>query len=525
MEPTLRSSLRETSSLERVFRPVDWLFNRVYTSRWNPLYQSGSLAVVFLAVCAVTGIYLFIFYRVADPYASVEAIENRWWGGSLMRSLHRYSADLAMAAVFVHALKMFLARRTWGPRAMAWVAGVCLLGALLLCGWTGLVMAWDVQGQVLAIEGAKLMDLLPIFAAPISRSFLHPGTVPPSFFFMNLFLHVALPLGLAGLLWLHLLKVARPRLLPPKEIRNYALGVLLLYALLFPAPLPPPADLLAVPVRFPTDLLFGFWLPLARAVSTPVQLLLWVAAAAAALSIPWWWRPRRRAPEPSVVEERHCTGCSQCYQDCPYDAISMVAREVPSRLTDVVARVDPALCISCGICSGSCAPMGLGPPQRTGRDQLPVAESFIARHRPGPDDVVVFACREGLGADPRLGALPGVLPYETGCSGAVHTSVVELILRRGAGGALMLSCPERDCRNREGPRWLVERLFHDREAELKERVDKRRVRVASLAATELPAAVAAIEAFRASLGSLAAQEAEAEVELDLECEVVQVSHG
>ncbi len=518
------------SLLDRLWRPIDWLFNRVYSSRFNPLYQSGSLAALFLAVCAVTGIYLFIFYRVADPYASVEAIEHHLWGGSLVRSLHRYSSDLAMAAVFVHALKMFLARRTWGPRAMAWIAGVCLLGTLLLCGWTGLVMVWDVQGQVLAIEGAKLMDLLPIFSEPISRSFLHPGTVPPSFFFMNLFLHVALPLGLVAVLWVHLLKVARPRLLPPKAIRLYALAVLVLYALIFPAPLPPAADLLAVPVHFPTDLWFGFWLPLARAVSTPMQLALWVASAALALSVPWWWRPRRSAiaPQwtgPSVVEEPHCTGCSQCYQDCPYDAISMVKREIPSRVTDVVARVDPALCVSCGICSGSCAPMGLGPPERTGRDQLQVAESFLAAHRPGPDDLVVFACREGLGAHPRLAALPGILTYETGCSGAVHTSVVELILRRGAGGALMLTCPERDCRNREGPQWLVERLFHDREAELKERVDKRRVRVASLAATEPGAAVAAIERFQASLKALGVKEAEAEVELDLECETVQVSHG
>ena len=32
--------------------------------------------------------------------------------------------------------------------------------------------------------------------------------------------------------------------------------------------------------------------------------------------------------------------------------------------------VNPDLCVSCGICAASCAPMGVGPPGRTGRDQL-----------------------------------------------------------------------------------------------------------------------------------------------------------
>ena len=36
----------------------------------------------------------------------------------------------------------------------------------------------------------------------------------------------------------------------------------------------------------------------------------------------------------------------------------------------MVARVDPDLCVSCGICAGSCAPMVVGPPGRSGRDQL-----------------------------------------------------------------------------------------------------------------------------------------------------------
>ena len=340
--------------LDDRLRPVDGLFNRIYGSRFNPLYKSGALAVTFLLLTLLTGIYLFILYKVADPYGSVARLDATWLG-SLMRSIHRYSADLAIVAVALHALKMLASGRTWGPRALAWITGILLLGVLLLCGWTGLVMAWDVQGQLVAIEGARLLDLLPVFSEPISRSFTHPGSVGRPFFFMNLFLHVALPLGLAALFWLHSSRVARPPVFPPRPVHYYAIGAVVALSLAVPVPLPPKADLLAVPIAVPLDVFYAFWLPLARSVPAAAHLLFWVALAAVSISLPWWWRPAERRYPRSTVDESHCAGCTQCYMDCPYEAINMVARSEPSELSVYVARVDPAMCVGCGICSGSCA--------------------------------------------------------------------------------------------------------------------------------------------------------------------------
>jgi coenzyme F420-reducing hydrogenase delta subunit/Pyruvate/2-oxoacid:ferredoxin oxidoreductase delta subunit len=506
--------------LDRRWRPVDGLFNRIYTSEHNPLYKSGALAVTFLLLTIVTGIYLFLLYKIADPYGSVAALDATWHG-SWMRSIHRYSADLAVVAVALHVLKMLLSGRTWGPRALAWITGVILLGLLLLCGWTGLVMAWDVQGQLVAIEGAELADLLPIFSEPLSRSFTHPESVGRAFFFMNLFLHVALPLGFAALFWLHSSRVARAPFFPPKTIHRYAIGAVAVLSLLVPVPLPPEADLLAVSVPVPLDVFYAFWLPLARSVSAPAHFLAWLVAAGIALSVPWWWRPRERGIRPSVVDESRCAGCTQCYHDCPYEAINMITREVPSDLSEIVARVNPEFCVGCGICSGSCAPMGVGPPARTGREQLRDAETFLRRYRPTGDDVVMVGCGHGLGADPGLAELGGLV-FPSACSGSVHTSVIELFLRSGAGGVMVLTCPDRDCLYREGPKWLHERVYNDREAELQLRVDKRRVRLVNLAASELEAARSALESFRTELDQLGPVVAEHEVKLAFECEPVDV---
>ncbi|NIP83640.1 MAG: 4Fe-4S dicluster domain-containing protein, partial [Gemmatimonadetes bacterium] len=141
--------------------------------------------------------------------------------------------------------------------------------------------------------------------------------------------------------------------------------------MLWPIGMAGEADLLRLPGEAELDVFYSFWLPLTRALPAWV---VWVGGgvlAAPLLAIPWLVRPGpAAAPPPSVVNERLCTGCEQCYEDCPYEAIAMVVREGDEGRSALVARVDPSLCVSCGICAGSCAPMGVGPAGRTGRDQL-----------------------------------------------------------------------------------------------------------------------------------------------------------
>lgn len=498
--------------------PVERLLDRIYGSKWNPFYQSGNLAVLAFLVCLGSGLVLFLWYHIADPHGSVQAIEENLPGGAWLRSLHRYSADLAVVAIAAHTVRKLLQGHTWGPRTLAWISGVVLLLVTLFAGWTGLVMVWDVQGQAIAIAGARLLDLLPIFSEPISRSF--SGEVPPasSFFFMALFLHVALPLGLGALLWLHVSRVSRPALLPPRPMLRFLLAMLGAAALLAPLDLAPAADLLALPGSVPTDLFFAFWLPLSNVVVPGAQAGIWLGLLLALAAAPWWWRPRR-AISASSVDESHCTGCTHCYQDCPYEAIAMVPRSDLSQSSTLVARVDPERCVGCGICAASCAPMGVGPAARDGRDQLAAARVYLAeRFLEGPTgrEVVLLACRNGFPARAAALALPGVELYPTGCSGSVHTSVVELLLRRGVGGVFLLSCPPRNCYFREGPKWLEARLEHGRDAALHPRVDRRRVAWASLAASESAAIREALLAFQRQISGLAPN-ADEQPELELVC--------
>jgi heterodisulfide reductase subunit A len=60
------------------------------------------------------------------------------------------------------------------------------------------------------------------------------------------------------------------------------------------------------------------------------------------------WQGQEVLPETqSFVKELVCTGCGQCVQVCPYEAISL-------HLQSGIAVVDESLCRGCGTCAGTC---------------------------------------------------------------------------------------------------------------------------------------------------------------------------
>lgn len=488
----------------RLLARLDAALNRVYGARSNPLYHSGAITVAMLGVLLVTGLYLLLFYRIGAPYASVVRINEQAWVGRWVQGLHRFASDAAILAAAVHAFRMYAQRRTWGPRALAWVSGVVLVGVILLSGWTGYVLVWDTHAQLLATEGARLLDALPIFSEPIGRSFVGERPLPSAFFFINLFAHIALPIGVGALVWVHVARVARPVLLPSRPVLWGSISALTLLAVLWPLRMAPEADLLLSPARVPIDWFFGFWLPLTQPLPAWAVWVSGIGIVALVTAVPWLTRPRLEAlPAPAEVNERTCTGCEQCVRDCPYDAIEMVART--DGREGQVARVKTALCTSCGICVGSCPPMAIGPLGGTARAQVADVRTFLAEQRPGPGDMVIVGCTWSAARGHAAAHGARFMPVE--CVGAMHSSTVELLLRGGAGGVLVVGCPTHDGRTREGVAWTEARLFDGRPADLKPRVDRDRVRLVQAALGEGVVLHEAARAFAAEIEALARTEA------------------
>jgi hypothetical protein len=68
-------------------------------------------------------------------------------------------------------------------------------------------------------------------------------------------------------------------------------------------------------------------------------------------------------------------------------------------------------------------------------------------------------------------------------------------------------------------------VYHDREAELQARVDRRRVRIAFANASEPGAARSALREFQKELAAAGIQVAESSVAIDMECVVADARAG
>ena len=463
---------------------VESAFDAAFTPALNPLYQLGALGWFFYWIVAATGIYLYIFFDtgVEDAYASIERITHvQWYAGGIMRSLHRYASDALVLVVMLHLLREYLLDRMRGARWLAWFTGVPLLWLMFAAGLSGYWVVWDELAQYVAVATTEWLDALPLFGEPIARNFLHPSTLSSRFFTLLVFIHIFVPLAMLFVMWIHIQRLSRPRVNPPRLLALGTLAMLLAISIARPAVSHPPADLSRVPGSIDLDWFYLFPLPLQDHYP---GLALWAAVAAATLllfAVPWL-PPMRRTPA-AVVDLDNCNGCGRCVADCPFDAVTLRPRTDGTAFTEE-AVVDPDTCVSCGLCVGACptaTPFRRRSRLSPGIDlpEIPVAtlrEQVIdtAGTIEGPARILVFGCRHGVSLDRIPEAGVGVLALP--CIGHLPPSFIDLLITRGlVDGVLLTGCRAGDCHYRQGIDWAEQRIHGQRDPYLRRRVPRERV--------------------------------------------------
>lgn len=498
--------------IRRVFRLgfelIERPFDRLFGPQQNPLAQLGALGFFFFWIVAVSGIYLFIFFDtgIERAYSSVEHLtRDYWFHAGVMRSFHRYAADLMVVTVAVHLLREFAYDHYRGVRWFSWLVGMPIIGLLYLSGITGYWLVWDRLAQFVAITTSELLDYLPIFGEPIARNFISTGTLTSRFFTLMVFMHIAVPLILLFMMWVHILRISRPKVNPPRLLAALSLAALLAVALWHPARSQGHVDLAKAPVEVGLD---WFYLPLYPLANRWGQGAVWACLGAFLVmvgSMPWL-PPLRRA-KPAKVDLAYCNGCERCAQDCPYEAIRMVPRTdgmpFPSQ-----PQVDPSLCVSCGICVGACpssTPFRRSAELRTGID-LPDYSLRVLRQRVteaaatvvAQPRVLTLACEHGGGAGLPAGAV--IVP----CVAMAPPSLFDFILSRNlAAGVAIAGCAESACYQRLGVRWTKQRLARTRDPYLRARVPRQRIATIWASALESRRVERELEMFRHELSKLA----------------------
>lgn len=503
----------------QAFERVEHQLDRAFGPHSNPLHQLGALGWFFFWIVVASGIYLFIFFDtgITAAYDSVEYITHvQWYAAGVMRSFHRYASDGLVFVMMLHLVREFCMERYRGARFFTWVTGVPLLWFVFASGITGYWLVWDKLAQYVAIATSEWLDALPFFGQAVARNFLHPDTLSNRFFTLMVFIHIAVPLILLFLMWVHIQRHSLPRVNPPMGLAAGILTALLALAMLHPAVSQGPADLATVPAVVSLD---WFYLPLYPLLDRIAGALLWAVLAAATLLLcvlPWL--PPRKRPPAAVVSLDNCNGCGRCAQDCPFSAVDILPRTDGLPFSHQ-AVVNADLCTACGICVGACptatpfrrasdlAP-GIDLPHRSARELRERVAAAAARLE-GPTRIVVFGCDAGAGIERLRGA--DVATLRLPCVAALPPSFIDYVLsRRLADGVLLTGCLAGDCFNRHGVRWTELRIAAERDPRLRARVPRDRIHRYWAGIARPRALERELAGFRKKLAALAAPQVRAD---------------
>ncbi|MEI6986793.1 MAG: cytochrome b N-terminal domain-containing protein [Rhodospirillaceae bacterium] len=460
-------------------------FDRVFGTEGNPLYHTGALGFFFYWIVLVSGVYVYFFFdtSVSGAFSSVERMTfDQWYAGGVMRSLHRYASDALVLVMMVHILREFAMDRLRGPRAFTWITGIPIIWLVYAAGITGYWLVWDQLAQYVAVVTTEWLDSLPIFAEPIARNFLEPTALNDRFFTLMVFLHIALPIMMVFVLWVHLQRVAKPRYNPPRVMAWMTMGTLLVLSLIKPALSHPPADLAMVPSVIHLDWFYLAVYPLADKWSGLGSWGLVIGLSLILTVLPWL--PVLKRVPVAVVRLDYCNGCTRCANDCPYTAITMVPRS-DGKPFEREAVVDPNLCVSCGICVGSCPtaspfrttaelPVGIDLPGFTLRDTRQQAWQAAMALAGADTRVLVFGCDHGIKAAALSGV--GVATVSLPCIAMLPPSFIDYALSRNlADGVFLTGCQGSECHYRFGVDWTELRLAGKRDPYLRDRVARERL--------------------------------------------------
>ncbi len=136
---------------------------------WYPLYALGSFSVIAYLVAAVSGALLGFYYAPAtgtdgDPiaYETIVAIMKDLNFGFMLRSIHRWAAQVMVAAVFLHMLRVYFTGAYKEPREVNWIIGVILLSLTMLFGYTGYLLPWNQLAFWAGQIGVEMSLAVPI---------------------------------------------------------------------------------------------------------------------------------------------------------------------------------------------------------------------------------------------------------------------------------------------------------------------------------------------------------------------------
>jgi len=224
------------STTSKAAGPVEWVDDRVglaglmkkqlrkvFPDHWS--FLLGEIALWSFVVLLLTGVFLSLWFKpsmteveyfgtysnlrgvkMSEAYASTLHISFDVRGGLLMRQMHHWSANLFLAAMTIHMLRVFFTGAFRKPREINWLIGLGLLMLSIVEGFAG----YSLPDDLLSGTGLRIADGI-IRSIPVAGTYIEfftfGGEFPGDAFIPRLYtIHVLLIPGiLLGLISAHML--------------------------------------------------------------------------------------------------------------------------------------------------------------------------------------------------------------------------------------------------------------------------------------------------------------------------------
>ncbi len=186
---------------------------KVFPDHWS--FMLGEIALWSFVVLLLTGVFLTLWFRpsmgevvydgsftqlrgihMSEAYASTLDISFDVRGGLLMRQMHHWAANIFIAAMMIHLLRVFFTGAFRKPRELNWVIGCLLLLLGTLEGFTGYSLPDDLLSGTGIRAADGFMKASPVIGSYMSF-FLFGGEFPGDAIIPRLYtVHVLLIPGL-----------------------------------------------------------------------------------------------------------------------------------------------------------------------------------------------------------------------------------------------------------------------------------------------------------------------------------------
>jgi quinol-cytochrome oxidoreductase complex cytochrome b subunit len=182
---------------------------------WYPLYTLGFFSTLAYIVAAISGALLG-FYYVPSTAAGTEAtgkvayeqiafIMRDLQFGFMLRSIHRWSAQVMTAAVFLHMLRVYFTGAYKEPRELNWLLGIVLISLTMVFGYTGYLLPWDQLSYWAGQIGVEMSLSIPLIGEWVAQLIFGGFSLGASTLMRMYILHVfLLPFVVTALIAIHI---------------------------------------------------------------------------------------------------------------------------------------------------------------------------------------------------------------------------------------------------------------------------------------------------------------------------------